>query len=285
MAITCAHDRCMDDSAGTKPSILEAYHLNRTLAMFNKKLDMKITSADKDPIWATCGLMKGICLASNYSSCPEEAWPLNPEGSSPFDWLNLQDGNKAVLRLISPLEPGSAFNFLANHILQPASLPPPSFEGCERVRLLMTELFNLDESSQSSHNPYRIAVPIILSLMGIDLNENTVFQFFRFSAELKSDLRRLLFIKDPRALLLLAYWYAMVCTGLWHMQRRATVECQSICIYLEKYHADDHILLELLHFPKTKSGHLLSDMSHTFYGSSATDSSGTVELLLCKPRN
>jgi hypothetical protein len=187
MTITCAHDRCMNDPAGSKPSVLEAYHLNRTLAMFNQRLNMKITSADKDPIWVTCNLMKGICLASNYSSCPEEAWPLDPEGSSPLDWLKLQDGNKAVWRLISPLDPGSAFNFLANYIWQPVSLPPPSFEGCESVRHLMTELFELAEPSCSSHNPYRCAVPIILSLMGIDCNENTVFQFFRFIAEIKSD--------------------------------------------------------------------------------------------------
>jgi hypothetical protein len=228
--------------------------------MFNQKLDMKITSADKDPIWATCGLMKGICLANNYSSCPEEAWPLDPEGSSPFDWLKLQDGNKAVWQLISPLDPDSAFNFLANGNSQPVSLPLPSFNGSERISHLMTQLFKLDESSHSSLNPYRRAISIVLSLMGIDCNKNTVFQFFCFSAEFNSDLRRLLFIKDPRALLLLAYWYAMVSTGLWHMQRRATVECQSICIYLEKHHADDLILLDLLHFPKTKSGLLPSEI-------------------------
>jgi hypothetical protein len=219
--------------------------------------------------------MKGICLANSYSSCPEEAWPLNPEGSSPFDWLKLQDGNKAVWRLISPLDPGSAFNFLADRILQPVSLPPPSFEGCDSVSHLMTELFKLDESSHS-HNPYRCAVLIILSLMGIECNENTVFQFFRFSAECKSDLRRLLYIKDPRALLLMAYWYAMVSTGLWHMQRRATVECQSICIYLERYHADSPILLELLQFPKNKvRSPSVGYVSHKLHGFGARDSSGT----------
>jgi hypothetical protein len=260
MTITCAHDRCMNETASSKPSVVEGYHLNRALAMFSQKLDMKITSADKDPIWATCGLMKAICLANNYSSCPEESWPLNPEGSSPFDWLKLQDGNKAVWRLISPMEPNSAFDFLANRIVQPVALPPPSFEGCGHIRQLMIDLFELDESSHSSHNTYRSAVPIILSLMGMHCNDDTIFQFFRFSAELKSDLRRLLFIKDPRALLLLAYWYSMVSTGPWHMRRRATVECQSICTYLEKYHADNLILLELLQFPKQKSGLLPSEI-------------------------
>jgi hypothetical protein len=254
MTITCAHDRWMNYPASSKPSVMEARHMDRALAMFNQKLNMKITSADKDPIWATCSLMKGMCLANNYSSNPEEAWPLDPEGSSPFDWLKLQDGNKAVWRLIYPLNPGSHFDFLANRVLQPASLPPPSFEGCEGVNHLMTELFELNDSCNSSLNPYRFAVPIILSLMGIDCNDDTIFLFFRFSAELKLELRRLLFIKDPRALLLLAYWYAMVSAGLWHMHRRAIVECQSICIYLERYHADNPILLELLQFPKTKSG-------------------------------
>jgi hypothetical protein len=253
MTMSCAHDRCMNDPGSSKPTVLETYHLNRSLAMFNQRLNMKITSADKDPIWATCGLMKGICLAHNYSSCPEEAWPLNSEGSSPFDWLALQDGTKAVWRLISPLDSGSVFNVVTKRILQAVSLPSSSSEGYERVHRLMTELFKLEESPHTSRNPYQYAVPIILSLLGTDCNEDTIFQFFHFSAELKSDLRHLLFMKDPRALLLLAYWYAMVSTGMWHMQRRATIECQSICIYLEKYHADDLILLELLQFPKTKA--------------------------------
>jgi hypothetical protein len=244
----------MNEPAASKPSVLEACHLNRALVMFHQKLDMAIAPADKDPIWITCGLMKGIFLASSYSTCPEEAWPLDTDGSSPLDWLKLQDGNKVILGLISPLDPHSTFGLLASRILQSVSLPPPSFEGCERVHHLMTELFKLNDTSDFSLNPYQRAASVILSLIGIDCNENTVFQFFRFSAEFTPDLRRLLFTKDPRALLLMAYWYAMASTGPWHIQRRATVECQSICIYLGKHHADDPILLELLQFPKTKSG-------------------------------
>jgi hypothetical protein len=46
------------------------------------------------------------------------------------------------------------------------------------------------------------------------------------------------------------------------MDRRATLECQAICLYLERYSTDGKIL-ELLEFPRTRCGlgALLSDTS------------------------
>lgn len=252
MTVTAMHDRYINGPMSSKISAFEIYHWNRAMAMFKQKLDMPLTSADKDPIWATYALLKGICLAHHDATCPEEAWPLNSAGSSPFDWIRLQYGVHAVWQLIYPLEPNSPFNDLVKQISQRLVLPRSSVKESESVPPLMAELFELDESSDDLNNPYYRAVPIISSLMEIDCNEDTIFQFFRFSAQLHPDLRRLLFVKEPRALLLLASWYAMVCGAIWHIRRRATIECQSICIYLERYHADNVTLQQLLRFPKSK---------------------------------
>jgi hypothetical protein len=60
--------------------------------------------------------------------------------------------------------------------------------------------------------------------------------------------------KDHRALLLLAYWFAKVCnTSVWWLDRRATLECQAICLYLERY-STDVVVHDLLEFPRAKCG-------------------------------
>lgn len=254
MTATAIHDRYINDPVSSKITAFEIHHWNRAMAMFKQKLDMPVTSADKDPIWATCALLKGICLAHYDATCPEEAWPLNSAGPSPFDWIGLQDGLHAVWQLIYPLEPDSAFNDLAKQTFQCLALPRSSVKGSGSVPPLMAELFHLGDSSDDLNNPYYRAVHIISSLMEIDCNEDTIFQFFSFSGELHLGLRHLLFVKEPRALLLLAYWYAMVCGAMWHIRRRATIECQSICTYLERYHAGNATLQQLLRFPETKCG-------------------------------
>jgi hypothetical protein len=52
--------------------------------------------------------------------------------------------------------------------------------------------------------------------------------------------------KDPRALLLLAYWYAKVSGSLWWMTRLAKLECQATCLYLERHYARETAIQELL---------------------------------------
>ena len=68
--------------------------------MFQQKLGMTWQTSEKDPIWVTCSVLKGICIGYGVACCPQEAWPLNPEGPSIFDWLGLQDGVHTVWKLV-----------------------------------------------------------------------------------------------------------------------------------------------------------------------------------------
>jgi hypothetical protein len=251
ITLAASHDRYLNEPVVSKPGAFEVYHLNRSLAMLSQKLSMRITQADKEPIWAASTLMKGICIAHNYATCPEEAWPLNPDGSSPFDWINLQDGLHAIWQLISPLDPTSPYNHLAKHVFCDRTLPPPSRAESEVVRPLMNKLFGLDNDI---NNTYRAPAETILSLMDMVCDKDTIFRFFGFTAELTADHRCLLRLRDPRFLLLLAYWNAMVCRSLWHIGRRTVIECQAICMYLEEHHGNSMILQQLLYFPKVKCG-------------------------------
>lgn len=58
-ALTAIHDR-YKDLFDPKISEFEVHHWNRAMALFNQKLGMQIVPADKDPIFATSALLKGV---------------------------------------------------------------------------------------------------------------------------------------------------------------------------------------------------------------------------------
>jgi hypothetical protein len=60
--------------------------------------------------------------------------------------------------------------------------------------------------------------------------------------------------KDPKALLLVVYWYAKLYRGQWWLRHRGLIEGQAICMYLDKYHGDDAKLQRMLEWPKAELG-------------------------------
>ncbi|KAL3956022.1 hypothetical protein ACCO45_008868 [Purpureocillium lilacinum] len=133
-------------------------------------------------------------------------WPLRP-GSHPsdLDWLKLGHGKTAVWHVADPSRPESVFHRLGESL---ARDPPPD-----------------------GHLPVDWdALPPLFARRASDRN---VSRFLTFVAQLPAPFRRLLERRDPRALLLLAYWHAKVARRpSWWVRRRSVVEGLAICDYL-----------------------------------------------------
>ena len=249
--LTAIHDRYLSVSKGRAT---ELYHWSQAVSIFNRKLSSPVLPSDRDPIWATASLLGAITYSSIDASTPEEAWPLRDSDSSDLEWLRIGNGKAAIWKLTNPLRLDSLFHksatlYMASNTPSIASAPinesvPPRF----------IQLYNLDSSSTADNNPYHAAVSTLAPLLHLQGARINIIKFFSFTGHIRPEFQRLLEQKDPRALLLLAYWYAKVCRTVWWMERRAKLECQAICIYLERYHADEMDLKELLLFPKAQCG-------------------------------
>ena len=182
---------------------------------------------------------------------PEEAWPLKQ--SSPLDllWLRMGDGKKEIWKLAQPLRGDSVF--LAVALEQTTFFPtPPNRLRLEALPSNFLNLYDLSAMSTSDNNPYYAAASTLAQSLNSDCAYSTIVNFLIFISHIPPDYKVLLERKDPRALLLLAYWYAKVCQfQLWWIWRRAVLECQAICIYLERYHSHETVIQELLKFPRT----------------------------------
>lgn len=216
---------------------------------------MTINVNDKDAIWATCALLKGTYLGRIHTASPEECWPMKSDAPMPLDWIQLQDGVHTIWRLVHPLRPESDFHGLATAVIGRLWKPKTPMIRPHNIPPQMVELFELDGSLPELNNPYYLPVHNIASQLELKCSSESIFLFFEFSGQLSAEFKCLLCCKDPRALLLLAYWYATVCcAGPWFIRRRATVECKSICMYLERNHPEQKAVQDLLSFPKRQCG-------------------------------
>lgn len=252
MALTAMHDRYLITTTNTKQTAIESFHCARAAALFNQKLSMALEPPDRDALWATAILLAAIGFFSIDTTTLEETWPLRRSSCCDLEWLKMEDGVVAMWKATSPYRPGSAFHCLASDhdkdYLSETSTKP----GVDGFPNHFVDLCDMDHLSDSDNNPYHRAVSNLTPLLEIECNSATMLRFFSFTGTMHPNFKKLLEHKDPRALLLLAYWYALVCQSHWWIARRATLECRAICIYLETYYTSDDLIQRLLPFPKSR---------------------------------
>jgi hypothetical protein len=249
LAMTLMHDRYITGFADTPQSVAEAYHHYQGTAMIKHKLTDH-DPHERDALWAATALLGAMSFANIDARTYEEAWPLKAPSESDLDWLRMTEGKIAVWKLVDPMREGSVIQ----ETWQQVGLLRPSEPGLSSCPTFI-ELNSLMDGASRGDNAHQNAALVLMPLLAMECNHSTITKFISFVCYTEPEYRQLLGQKDPLALLLLAYWYAKMCQyKQWWIQPRAVLECQAICIYLEKYHHDENRIQSLLHFPRMMSG-------------------------------
>ncbi|KAF7885441.1 uncharacterized protein EAF02_003950 [Botrytis sinoallii] len=253
--LTACHDRylTLHHATSSRRTSTEAYHLSRAASLFNQKLCAPIANNDKDALWATAALLGIVAVSSIEASSPYEAWPLTSSADTDLDWLRMSESKTVIFELTNPMRKDSIFHVLSidynnAHYKRDGNLDLSS------LPTHFMELFDLDEYSTVINNPYYLTLISLQRIINIECNRSAMLSFLGFLTSISPQYKILLKMKDPKALLLLSYWYAKVWRIVWWVERRAILECQAICIYLDRYHSDDLLIQELLLFPKRECG-------------------------------
>ncbi|CZR67965.1 related to ECM22 Sterol regulatory element binding protein, member of the fungus-specific Zn[2]-Cys[6] binuclear cluster family of transcription factors [Phialocephala subalpina] len=255
--LTVIHDRYLSPNPYSKQTLTETYHLSRAAALFNRKLSLPLLNDDRDGLWATAALLGLISFSLTDASSAEESWPLAPppnDGTDPLEWINIAESKSAIWNLVNPSRPDSRFAIMKNDYdtaHPPFSIP---LNGIEGIPPDFAAVFDLCGWVSAKTSPYYTQVHILISLLPIPCERGSIIRFLAFIGHMQEDFKRLLRERDPRALLLLAYWYAKVWKAVWWIERRAVLECEAICRYLDRWHGDDKKLMDLLMFPKRRCG-------------------------------
>lgn len=249
--VTLMHDRYLSGTSDTK---LEDFHWYQSSTLFNNKLsEGPVHPSDRAAVWTTAALLGCISLHHNKAKTPEDTWPLSPPSSTDLTWLRMSEGKKEIWKIAEALKYDSVFWPLSPDY----TFPDISFTGSELDNLPpgFIQLYNLGPTSTVENNPFHAPASALAQVLDLECSYATVLKFMTVVGRMCSGYKQLIEHKDPCALLLMAYWYAKVCRSeYWLLWRRTMLECQAICIYLERYHSRDTSIQELLQFPKRMCG-------------------------------
>lgn len=167
-----------------------------------------------------------------------------------LDWLKMSVGKKVVWEICDPTREESIFRPMVDYYIDrpmpngtlpvlPGALPSEFYPLC-----------NLTPTSSPSSNPYHIAASILAQLLPHRINDDNALLFLTFISQMDARFRALLEEKDPRAMLLLVWWYAKTAEhAMWWLKRRSVVEGKAICMFLEERCGDGRVVA-LLEFPR-----------------------------------
>lgn len=143
--------------------------------------------------------------------------------------------------------------------------------GIKGLPTAFVELCGLDHNSNAENNEYYHIVRLLAPLLHLDHDSSNFTKLIAFSGRTWPFFRPLVFRKDPRGLLLLAYWFALLRQlDQWWLTKRATTECAAIVNYL--FQVDNPEITALLSFPASFG---TSDLSY-IWESDYSDSNSAV---------
>ena len=259
--LTLTHDRYLSLDPNLTPSTEESYHWSRALSSFNKQLSQPPRGDEASALLTTAAMLGVLTFYHMEATTPEEAWPLSPPTQSDLTWLKMSNGKKEVFKLTqqSKFEPTPLFRQLSE-VYTTGLLPtssdfrPSKADACTPPEL--SRLYNLSEATPNtdeSCDPLQWAAGRLALVLAADgAPHAVVLGFVLLISAMRPDFKQLLEHKDPRALLLLAWWYAKINqTGLWWLSRRSHLEGMAICLYLERQYPYDKDIQALVEYPKS----------------------------------
>ncbi|TVY52235.1 Sterol uptake control protein 2 [Lachnellula cervina] len=254
LTLTSIHDRYLAPTPSFKPTIKEFHHWSEGASLLNKKLSTPWPPEDRDSLWTAAALLGAVTFSCVESATPEEAWPLKDSDNSDLEWLRMSDGKQAIWKIADPTRPESAFHDLAVELRNDSIYAASLAVSIEHVPLPFISLYDLDNESTAENNPYYTPIRTLIPLLQMECNHTTIVNYLSFLSHMGKEFQVLVTQKDPRALLLVAYWFGRVSHGTWWIAGRALIEGQAICLYLERYYPHEMTIHELLQFPKLDLG-------------------------------
>lgn len=120
----------------------------------------------------------------------------------------------------------------------------------------LLRLFEVDCDQYTFKNSYEGPLGSLSQLMRPGTGRDTVCAFMSFVGDLPTLFIQLLDHNDPRALLILCYWSAMLSQiDYWWVVDPATFVCRELCAYLERIPQQE--IHDLLQFPASKCGYTI----------------------------
>lgn len=218
--------------------------------LYCQKLQNPITRANMDILLTTCMLVAMFSFSAPEIR-PRDSWVFSDDPGA-LNWLLIQGGLAGLIDCIMP--------WIDESIWRDAFLVSSAYElyddhrmGREDLDEDLADLCDISDTTTEDTNPYHWPLRMLSPLLRLPLTKIEANRISSFMGRLPSAYLRLVQAKEPRALLLLAYWLAVMCSVHdWWIDARVRSECQALCMYLDG--SGDRRIIALLDFPASACG-------------------------------
>ncbi|KAI9041821.1 Zn(II)2Cys6 transcription factor [Aspergillus affinis] len=219
--------------------------------IYRLKLQEPITRHTMDVLLTTC-LLVAMFSFSAPSVSPRHSWIFSDDPGA-LNWLLIQGGLASLIDCIMP--------WINESIWCDAFLISSAYElyddhrtGREGLDEELADLCEISDTTTEETNPYHWPLRMLSPLLRLPLTKIDANRISSFMGRLPPEYLRLVQARDARALLLLGYWLAVMCSVHdWWIDARVRSECQAICMYLEA--SGDRRIARFLDFPASACGY------------------------------
>lgn len=254
LTVTLMHDRFLSPKHNYERSAVEAYHCYRASTSLQEQLARSLGLAEQAALWTATALLGIIVFAQLDAGTPDEVWPLTPCSTPNVDWVRIGQGKSGVYKITTLLHDDPVFGPLTIIHNPEKEFKLTTGLTLGQLPLPFIRLYGLDDNI-GEVNHYRPALVRLARVLDPKCHPVQVVMDFWAFTNMSPEFKALLDDRDPRALLILAYWYMRVNQlGVWWLRPRTVLEGRAICAYLEQCHSGDPDLRSLLQFPKASFG-------------------------------
>lgn len=234
--------------------VAESYHWQKAIQKYTKEVSSGLTKENMDPLYSACLLLTihGFRL-EEFSPRSSFVFSNNPED---LNWLRLQGGLRYLLERTQQWMPDSmwwAFFMQSRY-------ETVNYEDDRPGRVDLdpgfADLCRIDETATVENNPYLWPLRMLTNLLTLESTKENHRKYYNWMGRLETEYYDCLLQKDPPALILLAWWLALMSVvEEWWIETRIRSECTAICMKLED--SQDPLVLRMLEYPAQSCGYLL----------------------------
>ncbi|KAL2815219.1 hypothetical protein BDW59DRAFT_16797 [Aspergillus cavernicola] len=238
--------------------LAEAYFWQQALGLYSRALQCNVDDKNVNGLISACMLM-GITSIIPPKFEIQDSWVFSGRHSD-LNWLAIQGGLNAILKVAAKYVPGSIWGtpFGQNNKFETKLFQYEIKQGREGLHPALADLCGIDEFTSAETSPYYFPLKVLSPYLELEANAQNAAHCTTWMGRLDAQFVNLCRQRDPRALVLLAYWMGLMCTlSKWQpwVEGRVRQECIAVCIYLESM--EDPVILPFLEFPACAAGYTL----------------------------
>lgn len=268
--------------------LAHAFHMQKATSRLQQRLSSPLGRHNMDLVIANCLTLNAVCITYDKFE-PSDSWVFAEDDRAQrkrLFWVEMQVYACKIFNVFSEYVKDSIWapTFMEHgpESFRPQSLAELTKEGADGIPQTLAELCDIGPHSSARNNPYHMALRHMnLIILGMERSSPHLYNLIIcFIGQIQPDFRLLLIDKDERALLIFAYWLALMYDmGLWWTAGRARNEGMAICMVLDK--STEPNIKTLMQFPAKKFGYKMSSVPEEVTSSIETKKFVNKMIVLC----